>query len=234
MKLNPSLARPHWIVGQAYQASEPADRESALKEFRELVRKEPRWVEGHASLAATLLHQGRVDEGLRSVREVLRRKPNYKWAQAELAKHLIKRNEYREAITVLRARPSLSPSYTVADAYLMLDELLARMDRPVEERREVWEQILSLDETIPAYRVARAEVSKRMAEVMISRPQNKSSPRGISHSGSSVGTFQYLKARKLIDFVRIAGILSCRSFCIPPGKPQGDARVKSPDEFPGH
>ena len=54
MKLNPNLARPHWIIGQAYQASEPADREAVIKEFRERVRKEPRWVEGHASLAATL------------------------------------------------------------------------------------------------------------------------------------------------------------------------------------
>jgi hypothetical protein len=44
---------------------------------------------------------------------------------------------------------------------------LDRMGRPVEERREVWEQILSLDESIPAYRVARAEVSKRMAEVKV-------------------------------------------------------------------
>jgi predicted Zn-dependent protease len=69
-------------------------------------------VEGHASLAATLLQQGRVDEGLRSVREVLRRKPDQKWAQVVLAKHLLRRNEYREAITVLRARPSLSPAYT--------------------------------------------------------------------------------------------------------------------------
>ena len=167
MTLNPNLARPHWVIGQVYLITDPVDREAAIKEFRELVRKEPRWVEGHASLAATLLQQGRVDEGLRSVREVLRRQPNYKWAQAELAKHLLKRNEYREAITVLRARPSLSPAYTVADAYLMLDELLERMGRPIEERREVWEQILSLDETIPAYRVARAEVSKRMAEAKV-------------------------------------------------------------------
>jgi len=164
MKLNPNLARPHWIIGQAYFI-EPEDREAAIKEFRELVRKDPRWPEGHASLGATLMKQGRVDEALKCVREVLRLKPDYKWAQVELAKHLLKRNEYREAITVLRARPSLSPDYTVADAYLMLDELLERMGRPVEERHEVWKQILTLDETIPAYRVARAEVSKRMAEV---------------------------------------------------------------------
>jgi tetratricopeptide (TPR) repeat protein len=164
MKLNPNLARPHWIIGQAYFI-EPVDREAALKEFRELVRKDPRWAEGHASLGATLMKQGRFDEALKSVREVLRLKPDHKWAQAEMSKHLLKRNEYREAIAVLRGRPSPSPFYTVADAYLMLDDLLARWGQPVEERREVWEQILSLDESIPAYRVARAEVSKRMAEV---------------------------------------------------------------------
>jgi tetratricopeptide (TPR) repeat protein len=165
LKYNPALKRPHWIIGQAYQASEPADREAALKEFRELVRKDPRWPEGHASLGATLMKQGRLDEALKSVREVLRLKPDHKWAQAEMSKHLLKRNEYREAIAVLRGRPSPSPFYTVADAYLMLDDLLARWGQPVEERREVWEQILTLDESIPAYRVARAEVKKRMAEV---------------------------------------------------------------------
>jgi tetratricopeptide (TPR) repeat protein len=166
MTLNPNLARPHWLIGQAYLIIEPVDREAALKEFRELVRKEPGWPYGHVNLAATLLKQGRVDEALKSVREVLRIDPNYKWAQAELSKHLLKRNEYREAITVLRAKPSLSPFYTVADAYLMLDEMLAKMGQSVEERREVWEQILALDESIPAYRVARAEVRKRMDEAV--------------------------------------------------------------------
>jgi predicted Zn-dependent protease len=165
MKLNPTLARPHWIIGQAYNASEPPDCEAALKEFRELVRKDPRWPEGHASLGATLMAQGRVDEALKCVREVLRLKPTHKWAQAEMSKYLLKRNEYREAIAVLRAKPSPSPFYNVADAYLMLDDLLARWGQPVEERREVWEQILSLDESVPAFRVACAEVRKRMNEV---------------------------------------------------------------------
>ncbi len=163
MKLNPNLARPHWIIGQAYFI-EPEDREAALREFRELVRKDPRWPEGHASLGATLMKQGRVDEALKCVREVLRLKPNYKWAQVEMAKHLLKRNEYREAIAVLQGRPSHSPSQTMAEAYLLLDDLLARWGRPVEER-EVWEQILALDESIPAFRVAQAEVRKRMDEV---------------------------------------------------------------------
>jgi predicted Zn-dependent protease len=167
MTLNPSLARPHWVIGQVYLTTEPVDREAALREFRELVRKDPRWPEGHASLAATLMKQGRVDEALRSVREVLRLKPGYTWAQVELSRYLLKRNEYREAITVLRGRPSPSPLYTVADAYLMMDEALAKMGRPVEERREVWEQILVLDESVPAYRVARAEVRKRMDEVKL-------------------------------------------------------------------
>ena len=165
MKLNPNLARPHWIIGQAC-LSEPVDREAALKEFRELARKDPRWPEGHASLGATLMKQGRFDEALKCVREVLRLKPDHKWAQAEMSKHLLKRNEYREAIAVLRGRPSPSSFYTVADAYLMLDDLLAKWGQPVAERRQVWEQILGLDESIPAYRAARAEVCKRMDEAL--------------------------------------------------------------------
>ena len=165
MTLNPSLARPHWIIGQVYLSMDPIDPEAALKEFRELVRKDPRWPEGHASLGATLMKQGRVDEALKCVREVLRLKPNYKWAQVEMSKHLLKRNEYREAIAVLRAKPCPSPFYTVADAYLMLDDLLASWGQPVEQRREVWDQILVLDESIHAFRVAQVEVRKRMAEV---------------------------------------------------------------------
>jgi tetratricopeptide (TPR) repeat protein len=168
MKLNPNLARPHWIIGQAYFI-EPEDREAALREFRELVRKDPRWPEGHASLGATLMKQGRVDEALKCVREVLRLKPNYKWAQVEMAKHLLKRNEYREAIAVLQGRPSPSPSQTMAEAYLLLDDLLARWGQPIEERRKVWEQILTLDESIPAFHVAQVEVRKRMDEVSEAR-----------------------------------------------------------------
>src|SRR6266851_2860224 len=76
MKLNPKQARPHWVIGQVYLTTDPVDREAALREFRELVRKEPRWPEGHAALGASLMKQGRTDEALKSVREVLRLKPD--------------------------------------------------------------------------------------------------------------------------------------------------------------
>ena len=101
MKLDPSLARPHWVVGQSYLRAEPPDREAALKEFRELVRKGPRWDVGHSTLANTLLQQGRKAEGLKSMREVLRRKPDNAWARRELSKHLLERGEYREAVARL-------------------------------------------------------------------------------------------------------------------------------------
>src|SRR5437899_2899315 len=42
MKLNPNYVRPHWIIGSVYLSTEPVDCEAALKEFRELVRKDPR------------------------------------------------------------------------------------------------------------------------------------------------------------------------------------------------
>jgi Flp pilus assembly protein TadD len=60
MKLNPALARPHWIVGQAFLFRRPPDRESAIKEFRQLVAKDPRWNEGHVALGAVLARQGRT------------------------------------------------------------------------------------------------------------------------------------------------------------------------------
>lgn len=162
IKLNPSLARPHWIIGQAYLRADPPDPEAALKEFRELVRKDPRWPEGHSSLAATLMKQGRKAEALQSIREVLRLKPNYPYAQLEMSKHLLERGEYREAVAVLLGKANAPRFCTAADAYLLRGELL--MNRSHAEARAEWEHVLTLDETIPAYRVAQIEARKRLQE----------------------------------------------------------------------
>jgi len=162
MELDPSLARPHWIVGQAYMRADPPDSEAALKEFRELVRKDPRWPEGHASLAATLMKQGRKAEALKSIREVLRLKPNYPWAQVELSKHLLERGEYREAVAVLLGKTTPPQFCTMADAHLLIAEF--RMSWSYADARAEWEYILTLDETIPAYRVAQIEARKRLQE----------------------------------------------------------------------
>jgi predicted Zn-dependent protease len=160
MEINPNLARPHWIVGQSYLRMDPPDCESALKEFRELVRKDPRWVEGHVALASTLMKQGRRTEALKSIREVLRIKPDHFWAQIELSQHLLERGEYREAIAVLLAKASTPQFCTVADAYLLRAELLWNSER--SKARAELEHILTLDETIPAYRVAQVEARKRL------------------------------------------------------------------------
>lgn len=162
MKLNPNYVRPHWIIGQVYLSTAPVDREAALKEFRELVRSDPRWPEGHASLGAVLIKQGRKAEALQSIREVHRLKPMHVWARLELSKHLLERGEYREALAVLLAKADPPHFCTVADAYLLRAELL--MNTSHAEARAEWEYILTLDETIPAYRVAQVEARKRLQE----------------------------------------------------------------------
>ena len=162
MKLNPNLARPHWIVGQAYLRAEPPDREAALKEFRELVRKDPRWVEGHSALASVLLKQGRKAEALKSLREELRLKPNRPWAQVHVARHLLERGEYREAVAVLLAKANPPHFCTRVDAHVLIAELLMRWSS--EEARAEWEYILTLDETIPANRIAQVTARKRLQE----------------------------------------------------------------------
>lgn len=82
----------------------PPDRESAIKEFRELTRKEPRWVHGHGSLGGTLAKQGRIDEALKCFREAFRLAPQQPWTRIELASLLLKRNNYQEAISIARSR----------------------------------------------------------------------------------------------------------------------------------
>src|ERR1044071_70612 len=118
MKLNPAYVRPHWIIGQAYLFREPPDRESAIKEFRQLVAKDPRWCEGHVALGAALSRQGRIDEALKCYREALRRKSKQPGVRIHLARLLLKRNDYHEAISVLRGVDS--PFRTLIDAYHLL------------------------------------------------------------------------------------------------------------------
>jgi Tfp pilus assembly protein PilF len=163
MKLNPNYVRPHWIIGTVYLSTEPVDCEAALKEFRELVRKDPRWPEGHGSLAHTLMKQGRTAEALKSYREVLRLRPNSPWAQVEVGRHLLKLGEYREAVAVLLGKTTAPHVCTKADAHLLIAKFL--MSWSYADARAEWEYILTLDEMIPAYRIAQVEARKRLQEI---------------------------------------------------------------------
>ncbi len=108
------------------------------------------------------MRQGRTAEALKSFREVLRLRPESPWAQVEVGRHLLKRGQYREAVAVLQGKPSPPHYCTVADAHLLIAEFVVRWSH--EEARAEWEQILMLDETVPAYRVAQVEARKRLAE----------------------------------------------------------------------
>src|ERR1044072_4293911 len=118
MQLTPTYVRPHWIIGYAFIHREPPDRESAIREFRQLVEKDPRWCEGHTALGGVLAKQGRIIEAMKSYRESLRLKPKQPGVRIELARLLLKRNDYREAISVLRGIDY--PFRTEIDAYHLL------------------------------------------------------------------------------------------------------------------
>jgi Tfp pilus assembly protein PilF len=162
MKLNPNYVRVHRIIGCAYLSTEPVDCEAALKEFRELVRKDPRWPEGHEHLGRALMRQGRTAEALKSFREELRLRPDSPWAQVEIGRHLLKRGEYREAVAVLLGKATAPQFCTMLDAHLLIAEFVMRWS--YAEARAEWEYILTLDETIPANRVAQIEARKRLQE----------------------------------------------------------------------
>jgi len=164
MKLNPALARPHWIVGQAYLHREPPDQESAIKEFRQLVEKDPRWNEGHVALGAVLARQHRIDEALKCYREALRLKPQQPWVRTELAHLMLKRNDYHEAIRVLRGIDS--PFRTLIDAYHLLAQRIAENGNyGPADRRAAWEHILTFDESIPANRAAIADARQQLEKM---------------------------------------------------------------------
>jgi tetratricopeptide (TPR) repeat protein len=65
VELHPKWSRPHWLMGTAYLFVPPINVEAAIREFREVVRKEPLWAEGHLNLGHALEMQGRSDEALK-------------------------------------------------------------------------------------------------------------------------------------------------------------------------
>jgi predicted Zn-dependent protease len=160
MELNPRLARPHWIIGHAYIFRKPPDPESALKEFRQLVEKDPRWYAGHAALGSTLEKQGRIIEALKCYREAFRLRPKDSGIRINFAQLLLKRNDFREAIHVLRAISS--PFGTEIDAYHLLARAMEEKNYELADVRAVWEHILTFDESIPANQSAMAEARARL------------------------------------------------------------------------
>jgi tetratricopeptide (TPR) repeat protein len=163
MELNPRYVRPHWIIGQAFLFRDPPDRESAIKEFRQLVEKDPRWPAGHASLGSVLSLQGRIDEALKCYREALRLKPQQSGVRIELARLLLKRNDYREAISVLRGVDS--PFSVLIDAYHLLARSKEELGYGRAEMRAAWEHILTFDESIPANARAMAYAREQLEKM---------------------------------------------------------------------
>jgi len=163
MELNPAYVRPHWIIGQAFLFRKPPDRESAIKEFRQLVAKDPRWSAGHFALGSVLAKQGRIIEAMKCYREGLRLDPESPGVRILLAQLLLKRNDYREASRVLRGIDS--PFRTEIDAYHLLARRMEESGNFPEEKRAAWEHILTFDESIPANRPAIAEARERLEKM---------------------------------------------------------------------
>jgi predicted Zn-dependent protease len=169
MELNPAYVRPHWIIGQAFLHGKKPDRELAIREFRQLIEKEPRWAPGHVALARVLMQQGRFAEALKSYSEALRLNPQQLGVRIPLAQLWLKRNDYHEAIRVLRGIDS--PFRTSIDAYLLLTRAMAEdfVHYGRAEMRAAWEHILTFDESIPANRAAIAEARQELEKL---RPEN--------------------------------------------------------------
>jgi len=170
MELNPAFARVHWVIGNAFLWREPrghVERELAIKEFRQLIEKEPRWAPGYAALGGALMQQGRLAEAVKSYSEALRLNPQQLGVRIPLAQLWLKRNDYREAIRVLRGIDS--PFTTSIDAYLLLTRAMAQDVNYMSEVRAAWEHILTFDESIPANRAAIAEARRELEKL---RPEN--------------------------------------------------------------
>jgi threonine dehydratase len=126
-------------------------------------------MDGHYYLGKTLVQQRRIDEGMVALREAMRVAPDSPWPRIELAECLLKRDDYREAITVLRGKPSLSPHYNLADAHLLLANKMAETKNINERARDHWKFIVAMDDSIPAYKIAKREAHERLVTIEVIR-----------------------------------------------------------------
>jgi tetratricopeptide (TPR) repeat protein len=134
--LDPTLAQPHYNLGDAFQMERRLDE--AIDEYRRVVALKGDVPGFHMSLGASLARKGRLDEAVDAFREAIRLKKDYAEAHSNLGGALYKLGETDRAISSCREAIRLNPDFVAAHNILGL-ALVGKGH---------------LDEAIPAYRQA--------------------------------------------------------------------------------
>jgi tetratricopeptide (TPR) repeat protein len=159
----PDYAPSHLLLGQIYFFSRKPNHDAALKEFRDVVRINPAWEEGHHWLGAALQKVGDVDAAITSYQEAIRLAPEDSRPHVALGTCFARNGKYSEAIKMFRKGLELKPYCTEADVRVFLAEALLKNGQ-IKDACVEWRRVLEIEEGYPSYDVPHKEAKKMLGQ----------------------------------------------------------------------
>ena len=142
----PTSAATHWRIGQVHFFAEKPRLDEALNAFREAVRIEPEWCEGHFWSAGVLEEMGRLEEAIEAYQRAVQADPDDPRNPIALGACLGKARRYAEAIPAFQRGLALEPDYGEINARMMLADALKEFGRLREAVRE-WKTVAEMPAT---------------------------------------------------------------------------------------
>jgi tetratricopeptide (TPR) repeat protein len=161
--LFPDHARSHLLLGQIHFFSQEPDYNAALEKFREVVRIDPSWQEGHHWLGATLEQVDNVNAAIESYGEAIRLAPDDSRPHVALGTCFLRTDRYGEAIKMFRSGLELKPYCTEADVRVMLAEALQKNNQ-IEDACVEWQRVLELEPGWPSDDAPHKEAKRMLAK----------------------------------------------------------------------
>lgn len=161
--LYPDYAPSHLLLGQIQLFSGQPNYDAALREFREVVRINSSWTEGHQWLGFAFERTGAFDEAIASYREVIRLDPEDARPHVALGNCLAREGRYAEAIKMFRRGLELKPYGTEADVRVLLAGALANNGQ-IKEACIEWRRVLEIEAGYPSYEAPHREAKRMLAK----------------------------------------------------------------------
>jgi len=159
----PDYAQSHLLLGQIHFFSRKPDYDAALKEFREVVRINPSWEEGHHWLGSAFEQIGDIDEAITSYRGAIRLAPEDSRPHVALGNCFVRKGWYSEAIKMFRRGLELKPYCTEADVRVFLAEALLKNGQ-IKDACIEWRRVLEIEAGYPSYDAPHKEAKRMLAK----------------------------------------------------------------------
>ena len=142
ISLDPNLAEAHAAIGQTHIHFAPFDFSTGDLELRRAIELSPSLVIAHYVLGASLLEQGRFDEGLEVLVKARELDPLSPIIARLVAYTYFLKRDYRRALELLRQSYELGPLFTInaeIEIYISsgaLDEAIVELEKAKEQRKD--------------------------------------------------------------------------------------------------